>query len=151
MSTFKKLYKQFFGLTEDQSANLSVAPEKLNDPNVQTQIKKGVKVRVEGDLDEAQLLNNLTDYRGGVEFVLRDPATAQAVVDEIQQWTAKKGITLVTKKISKSGKVVYMYFRLGEDPALESQKIQGYLAQKPELKHFRFNVRQNKPKPTMEI
>lgn len=151
MSTFKKLYKQFFGLTEDQSANLSVAPEKLNDPNVQTQIKKGVKVRVEGDLDEAQLLNNLTDYRGGVEFVLRDPATAQAVVDEIQQWTAKKGITLVTKKISKSGKVVYMYFRLGEDPALESQKIQGYLAQKPELKHFRFNVRQSKPKPTMEI
>jgi hypothetical protein len=29
---------------------------------------------------------------------------------------------------------------------LESQKLQGYLAQKPELKHFRFNVKQQASK-----
>ena len=47
----------------------------------------------------------------------------------------------VKKQIAKTGKVVYLYFRLGEDPGTESQKIQGYLAQMPELKHFRFKVR----------
>jgi hypothetical protein len=43
--------------------------------------------------------------------------------------------------LSKTGRIGYIYYRLGEDPALESQKLQGYLAQKPELKHFRFKVR----------
>jgi hypothetical protein len=92
-------------------------------------------------VDEAQLVNNITDYRGGVEYVLRDPAEAEAVANEIRQWTQKKGFTIVKQDISASGKVGYFYFRLGEDPALESQKIQGYIAQKPEIKHFRFNVR----------
>ena len=53
--------------------------------------------------------------------------------------------------LSKTGRVGYIYFRLGQDPALESQKLQGYLAQKPELKHFRFKVRQEasvKPRMT---
>jgi len=150
MNKFKQLYKSFFGLQEQaaEPAGLSVAPDKLNDPNVQTLIKKGVKVRVEGDIDEAKLINHLTDYKGGVEYVLRDPQQAQAVAEEIRQWSEKKGFNIIKTKISKTGKIGYFYFRLGQDPALESQKIQGYIAQKPEVKHFRFNVRGQQSAPT---
>jgi len=156
MKTLKKLYKDFFGLKEQTSKDGSMFH--VDDKDVENmkkmaqaaqQVKKALGE--EENIDEAQLINNITDYRGGVEFVLRDPATAQSVVDEIQQWTAKKGITLVNKKISKSGKVVYMYFRLGQDPSAEAQKVQGYLAQMPELKHFRFNVRQPKKKIQPQI
>ena len=115
MNKIKKLYKEFFGLQE------SVNPDE--------------------DLEEARLINNITDYRGGVEYVLRDPAEAKSVATEIQEWATKKGFTIVKHTISSSGKVGYFYFRLGQDPARESQRIQGYIAQKPEIKHFRFNVR----------
>ena len=95
----------------------------------------------EDELAEAQLVNNLTDYRGGIEYVVRDPQTARSVMDEIQQWSTKKGFNIIKSTLSKTGRIGYIYYRLGQDPALESQKLQGYLAQKPELKHFRFNVR----------
>lgn len=101
-------------------------------------------------VDEAQLLNKITDYRGGVEFVLFDPATAENVFDEIKQFAAKKKIYVIKSKLSPSGKVGYFQFRLGEDPAKESQQIQGYISQKPEVKHFRFNVRGQKPKVAPE-
>ena len=116
MNNLKKIYKDFFGLKEQ------TVPATM--------------------VDEAQLVNNLTDYKGGIEYVIRDPQLAQSVSDEIRQWAEKKGFTIIKHVISKTGRVGYMYFRLGEDPALESQKLQGYLAQKPELKHFRFKVRQ---------
>jgi len=105
----------------------------------------------ENEIAEAQLVNNLTDYRGGIEYVVRDPQTAQSVLDEIRQWSEKKGFTIIKSMISKSGRIGYFYYRLGEDPALESQKMQGYLAQKPELKHFRFHVRgeQQSRRPAM--
>lgn len=150
MSKIKKMYRDFFGLKEEATSPVSVSPEKLNDPNVQSAIKNGVRVRVEGEIDEAQLVNNLTDYRGGVEYVLRDAATAQQTAQEIQEWAERKGFTIIKKTISPSGKIGYFYFRLGQDPALESQKLQGYLAQKPELKHFRFNVRQQPTKKPQE-
>jgi hypothetical protein len=153
MKTFKKLYKEFFGIKE-QGESKKFVPDTEELATYNKELEKTAQIMksmAESDLDEAQLINNITDYRGGVEFVLRDPSTAQAVVDDIQQWTAKKGITLVTKKISKSGKVVYMYFRLGQDPASEAQKVQGYLSQMPELKHFRFNVRQPKKKIQPQI
>ena len=118
MNIFKKMYQDYFGY-------------KLNEMQ---------------DIEEAQLINNLTDYRGGVEYIVRDPAEASAVAQEIKQWTQRKGFTIIKHSISKSGKIGYFYFRLGEDPALESQKIQGYFAQKPELKHFRFNVKIKKNK-----
>ena len=121
MNIFKKMYQEYFGY-------------KLNETQ---------------DIEEAQLINNLTDYRGGVEYVLRDPSESSSVANEIRQWTEKKGFTIIKHTISKSGKIGYFYFRLGEDPSLESQKIQGYLAQKPELKHFRFNVKSKKPKLDM--
>ena len=120
MSNIKKLYKDFFGLREQTTPTTVV--------------------------DEAQLVNNLTDYRGGIEYVVRDPQTAQSVLDEIRQWSEKKGFTIIKSMISKTGRIGYIYYRLGEDPALESQKLQGYLAQKPELKHFRFYVRGEQPK-----
>ena len=147
-------YKDFFGLKEQAvtaTSGLSVAPDKLADPNVQAQIKKGVKVRVEGDIDEAQLLNHITDYKGGVEYVLVDPATAMNVADEIKQFAAKKRIDIISFKMSQSGKVGYFLFKLGEDAAKESQQIQGYISQKPEVKHFRFNVRMKKQSPEQEM
>jgi hypothetical protein len=152
MSIFKKLYKEFFGLTEQTAPSGAGAvkmPKDTKPADIKKMTDQGVNVQLEGDIDEAKLVNNITDYRGGVEFVLRDPADAVRVTNEIQQWAAKKGITVVKKQIAKTGKVVYLYFRLGEDPGTESQKMQGYLAQMPELKHFRFKVRgEQAPTPT---
>jgi 3-methyladenine DNA glycosylase Tag len=147
MNVFKKLYKDFFGIKEQ--TNASSAIPKFTKDDVQNakdmaaaMLSMKNALKMEAEIDEARLVNNITDYRGGVEYVLRDPADAQSVAQEIADWTSRKGFTVVSKKISKTGKVGYFYFRLGQDPALESQKIQGYLAQKPEIKHFRFNVRQ---------
>ena len=149
MNVFKKLYKDFFGIKEQ--TNASSAIPKFTKDDVQNakdmaaaMLSMKNALKMEAEIDEARLVNNITDYRGGVEYVLRDPADAQSVAQEIADWTSRKGFTVVSKKISKTGKVGYFYFRLGQDPALESQKIQGYLAQKPEIKHFRFNVRGQK-------
>ena len=149
MNKLKKLYKEFFGLTEQvEKGSISV-----KDPAKAEELaKKGLDVKL---VDEAQLINRMTDYRGGVEYVVYDPAQAQTVANDIQQWSEKKGFTIINKKISKSGTVGYFYFRLGEDPARESQKIQGYVSQLPSVKHFRFNVRSQRPtrkqRPTSEI
>ena len=152
MSKLKKMYREWFGLRE-QTDLLNIDPKKATDiiDTLNTSMKNLKQTMTEEDIEEARLVNNITDYRGGVEYVLRDPADAQSVAQEIKDWTIKKGFTIVKHSISKSGKIGYFYFRLGQDPALESQKIQGYLSQKPELKHFRFNVKgQSKPKPRPE-
>lgn len=153
MSIFKKLYKEFFGLIEQTETGQSSIPKFTKD-DVQNakdmaDALKGMKdaLKMESDLEEAQLVNRITDYRGGIEYVLRNPAEAKAVAQEIKEWAERKGFTVVKHTASPSGKIGYFYFRLGQDPGLESQKLQGYLAQKPELKHFRFNVRQSKPQP----
>jgi hypothetical protein len=144
MNKLRKVYRDFFGLREqsDSNSKLPTDPKQLAAYN--QELKKTADIMnsmTEADLDEAQLVNNLTDYQGGIEYVLRDPATAQQTAQEIQEWAERKGFTVIKKSISSSGKVGYFYFRLGQDPALESQKLQGYLAKKPELKHFRFNVK----------
>lgn len=161
MSKFKKLYREFFGLTEQANLpnpdNVSKIKDAFDElaPSIDAVSKSMEKVQNqlgESDLEEAQLVNNLTDYRGGVEFILRDPATGKSVAQEIQDWAERKGFTVIKKSLSPSGKIGYFYFRLGQDPALESQKLQGYLAQKPELKHFRFNVKQQSTKnPSRKI
>ena len=161
MNKFKQLYKSFFGLQEqttpksDTTKDVVLSATDAKDPKkvqaAQSIIKttKGrIHIEEESDLDEAKLINHLTDYKGGVEYVLRDPAQAQAVAEEIRQWAEKKGFSVIKTKISKNGKIGYFYFRIGQDPALESQKIQGYIAQKPEIKHFRFNVRGQQSTPT---
>lgn len=157
MKSLKKLYRDFFGLREATTTSKTPAILPFDQIEKSTaamqkyaKAAKDAGLIVSGEIDEAQLVNNITDYRGGVEYVLRDPATAQDVADEIRQWSEKKGFTVVNSTISKSGKIGYFYFRLGEDPALESQKIQGYIAQKPEIKHFRFNVR-GEQQPTTEV
>ena len=148
MSNIKKLYKQFFGYKLNEAAeNIPVDPKAIATANagvkdLTTNVNALKSIFVsENEIDEAQLVNNLTDYRGGIEYVVRDPQTAQSVLDEIRQWSEKKGFTIIKSMLSKTGRIGYIYYRLGEDPALESQKLQGYLAQKPELKHFRFYVR----------
>jgi hypothetical protein len=144
MSKFKKMYREWFGLKE------AAAP--LPTPDVNTLEKAAVAAErlraaltTEGELDEAQLVNNITDYQGGVQYILRDPAQAQQVAEDIKQWTAKKGFTTIKHTKSKTGKMGYFYFRLGQDPGTEAQKIQGYFSQLPELKHFRFNVVNQQP------
>jgi hypothetical protein len=151
MSKFKKLYRDFFGLREQASTGAVNMPKTTSPADIKKMTDQGINVRLEGEIDEAQLVNNLTDYRGGIEYVLRDPATAQSVAHEIQEWAERKGFIVIKKILSPSGKLGYFYFRLGQDPALESQKLQGYLAQKPELKHFRFNVKQSTKTPQGKI
>ena len=158
MNTFKKLYRDFFGLREAVVGSIETDDAK----QAEEFAKKGMNVKLtkpgakptnpmikteEAELDEAQLINKITDYRGGVEYVVRDPSTAKQVSAEIRQWSEKKGFVVLKQKISGNGTVGYFYFKLGQDPASESQKIQGYIAQMPEIKHFRFNVRSQKQKP----
>ena len=160
MNKIKKLYRDFFGLTEAVSPTSNIPkilPAGEIEKSVQAVQKYGKAMKdaglieTEEMVDEAQLINNIIDYRGGVEYVLRNPAEAESVATEIREWATKKGFTVVKHTRSASGKVGYFYFRLGQDPARESQRIQGYIAQKPEIKHFRFNVRGEKkaaPAPT---
>ena len=160
MNTFKKLYRDYFGLREAVVGSIETSDAK----QAEDFAKKGMNVKLtkpgikpvnpvlktedaHTELEEAQLINKITDYRGGVEYVLRNPAEAKQVSIEIRQWAEKKGFVVIKQKVSNNGKVGYFYFKLGQDPALESQKIQGYIAQKPEVKHFRFNVRGQKPQP----
>jgi hypothetical protein len=72
---------------------------------------------------------------------------AKQTLMDIIQWAEKKGFTVVTKKLSRTGKSAYVYFRLGENPGKEAQRIQGYVSQSPGVKHFRFNVRGEQAKP----
>ena len=67
MNIFKKMYQEFFGY-------------KLNETH---------------DIEEAQLINNLTDYRGGVEYIVRDSAEAAETAQEIKDWTIRKGFTII--------------------------------------------------------
>lgn len=159
MSKLKKMYREWFGLRENtdplnidttKTTAAAAAVDVLNTSvgTLNRSMQDLKQTMTEDEIEEARLVNNITDYRGGVEYVLRDPSDAQSVAQEIKDWTIKKGFTIVKHSISKSGKIGYFYFRLGQDPALESQKIQGYLSQKPELKHFRFNVKgQPKSRP----
>jgi len=117
-----------------------------NDPATELHFEE-----VNAELDEAQLINHITDYQGGVEYVLRNPAEAKQVSEEIRSWAEKKGFVVLKQTMSNNGKIGYFYFKLGQDTALESQRIQGYIAQKPEIKHFRFNVKgQKKIQPRRE-
>ena len=157
MSKFKKMYREWFGLkeqTENQNGPAGpYGPKELKDLEAfnaelqafNAELGKTKELMGEEELQEAQLVNNITDYQGGVQYILRDPAQSQQVAEDIKQWTAKKGFTTIKHTKSKTGKMGYFYFRLGQDPGTEAQKIQGYFSQLPELKHFRFNVVNQQP------
>jgi hypothetical protein len=145
MSKFKNMYKDFFGLNEQNDSKMPT-PEDIEAIKATTDAVKELGDAMkdagltEEELDEAQLINNMTDYRGGVQYMLYDPAMAQNVATEIRNFATKKKIYVIDYKQSKDGRFGYFLFRIGDDPAKESQQIQGYISSKPEIKHFRFKI-----------
>ena len=152
MSKFKKLYRDFFGWNEE--TKLPTSPADIKNIEDATKAVKGLGDAMKDagltDLEEAQLVNNITDYNGHVIYQLRDPQEAVAVAKDIQRWTAKKGFTIIKHEKSASGRTGYFYFRVGEDPGAESQKIQGYFAQMPELVKFVFKAPSSRSKQSMQ-
>lgn len=151
MNKLKKLYKEFFGITEQttKASMFSVSDKDVENMKKMASAAQQVKKALgeEEVVDEARLDNHITEYRGGVEMVMNDPSMAKQTLMDILQWAEKKGFTVVTKKLSRSGKSAYIYFRLGENPGKEAQRIQGYVSQSPGVKHFRFNVRGEQSRP----
>ena len=92
-------------------------------------------------LNEADLLNKLTDYRGGFLYKLLDPATAGNVKADIQAFLNKKGMHVIKTRFDDAAGKGFFYVRLGEDPAKESQRIQGFVSQLPEVEKFKFTLR----------
>lgn len=150
MSKFKKLYKEFFGITEQTkpeiNTDFTISDEEAH-ATIDNINKIKAAMKTEDVVDEAQLVNKVHEYRGGVEYILRDPSTAKQVAAEITRWTERKGFTIIKREIKKGGKLGYFYFRLGEDPGTEGQRIQGYFSQMPEIKKFRFKVKNQNPAP----
>jgi len=97
----------------------------------------GIKLK----LNEADLLNKLTDYKGGFLYKLIDPATAGNVKADIQAFLNKKGMHVIKTKFDDAAGKGFFYVRLGEDPAKESQRIQGFVSQLPEVSKFKFTLR----------
>jgi hypothetical protein len=152
MIKLKRLFKQ---LTEQATEPTTSDIEILSDPakaktvqdnatKVADALGKVKDAMKEGDLDEAELVNHMYDYKGGVEYILRDPSQAQEVAESIMRWTERKGFTIISKDISKSGKIGYFHFRIGVDPERDAQRIQGYFSSKIEIAKYRFHVRQSK-------
>ena len=48
---------------------------------------------------------------------------------------------VITSKFNDAGGKGFFYVRLGEDPAKESQRIQGFISQLPEVSKFKFTLR----------
>ena len=95
MSKFKKIYRDFFKLNEQDSSI-----PKITDQDVENAEKYAAALKSldETELEEAQLINKLSDYNGHVIYQLRDPQEANSVAKEIQRWTTKKGFTIITHK-----------------------------------------------------
>jgi len=146
MGKFKNKAKEFFGLRE-QDDKEKYGPEALKNLqayNTELEKTKELMLMGEDELAEAELTNNITDYQGGVVYKIVDPTEASNVYNKIKTWTAKKGFDLIKSKRLADDKF-FVYFRLGEDPATEAQKINGYFAQLPELAKFKFKVISDNP------
>ncbi len=153
MNQLKKLYKDFFGLTEQTAATPSLSNKgavKMSKASKPEDIKKitdkGVDVKLEGaEIEEAQLVNKITDYQGGVQMIFSDPSTAKQTMLDILGWAKKKGFDIINKEIyttNAGSKAGYIYFRMGENSYKDSQRIQGYISQSPGISKFRFKVKQ---------
>lgn len=153
MNLLRNIYRDFFGLNEQVTGSVKLNPKDPNSKKDAAELaKQGINVELtEDDIEEAKLINGIRDYRGGVVYTIYDPAQAREVSDDIRTWAEKKGFTVVTQSISKSGRVGYFYFRLGADPEKESQRIQGYFSSKLELKSFKFKVRNAETTPTQNL
>jgi hypothetical protein len=142
MSKFKNIYKDFFGLNEQADSKIPNPDEIKATTDAVKELGVAMKDAglTEEELDEAKLINSMTDYRGGVQYMLYDPAMADNVASEIRNFATKNKIYVINYKKAKNGKFGYFHFRIGDDPAKESQQIQGYISSKPEIKHFRFKL-----------
>ena len=117
MSNIDDMYKDFFGL------------KKINE-----------------NLEEADLVNKISDYRGGVVYKLHDPRTGADVKKDIAQFATKKKMHIIRTQFDDAKGIGFFHFRLGEDPGKESQRIQGFISQLPEVKVFKFTIgKQQKP------
>ena len=92
-------------------------------------------------IKEADLLNKISDYKGGFLYKLIDPATAGNVKADIQAFLNKKGMHVIKTKFDDAAGKGFFYVRLGEDPAKESQRIQGFVSQLPEVEKFKFTLK----------
>ncbi len=91
--------------------------------------------------NEADLINKISDYKGGFPYKLIDPATAGNVKADIQAFLNKKGMHVIKTKFDDAAGKGFFYVRLGEDPAKESQRIQGFVSQLPEVAKFKFTLK----------
>ncbi len=91
--------------------------------------------------NEADLVNKISDYKGGFLYKLIDPATAGNVKADIQAFLNKKGMHVIKTRFNDAAGKGFFYVRLGEDPAKESQRIQGFVSQLPEVSKFKFTLR----------
>jgi hypothetical protein len=91
--------------------------------------------------NEADLINKISDYKGGFLYKLIDPATAGNVKADIQAFLNKKGMHVIKTKFDDAAGKGFFYVRLGEDPAKESQRIQGFVSQLPEVAKFKFTLK----------
>lgn len=155
MNVLRNLYRDFFGLNEvkytvkkGDAAGLAQAQKAAgDDPNAEIKFEE-TNPNNEPIVDEAKLVNNITDYRGGVVYAINDPSQAKEVSADIRQWAEKKGFDVIKQTVSNDGRSGYFYFRLGEDPEKDSQRIQGYFSSRLELKAFKFKVRgEQEPAP----
>lgn len=117
MSNIDDMYRDFFGL------------KKINE-----------------NLEEADLVNKISDYRGGVVYKLHDPRTGADVKQDIAQFASKKKMHIIRTQFDDAKGLGFFHFRLGEDPGKESQRIQGFISQLPEVKVFKFTIGQQ-PSP----
>ena len=143
MSEFDNMYKDFFGLKnlKEQSdktkeiEDLTAAQAELNKQLAKTaELEKSMKT-------EADLINKISDYKGGVLYKLIDPATAGNVKADIQAFLNKKGMHVINTRFKDAEGKGFFYIRLGEDPAKESQRVQGFISQLPEVEKFAFTTK----------
>ena len=79
----------------------------------------------ENSIKEAQLVNKITDYQGGVVY---------------------KGLQVIQNKFDAEKGVGYMRFTQTNDVGKDSQRIQGFISQLPEVLKFKFKVINRKSK-----
>jgi hypothetical protein len=100
----------------------------------------------ENSIKEAQLVNKITDYQGGVVYKLFDPSTYADVRSDIENFANKKGLKVIQNKFDAEKGVGYMRFTQSDDVGKDSQRIQGFVSQLPEVSKFKFKVINRKSK-----
>ena len=136
MSKFDNMYKDFFGLKKINEAQIETSIDDLDAVKKTAGDEDIIKV-----VKEADLLNKISDYKGGVLYKLIDPATAGNVKADIQAFLNKKGMHVIKTKFDDANGKGFFYIRLGEDPAKESQRVQGFISQLPEVEKFKFTIK----------